>query len=382
MSGSKKATPTRTPEQKARMNEVLNEATAFLHQYDDETKRVPRGRLHDVVRSIRETGTYEATYDELVMAGKLAWRNSTRCNGRRFWRGLGLSDMRHLETEEEIFEACLNHIRKATNGGKLRPWLTVFKQKPEGGPGIRLWNSQLLRYAGYPQEDGSVLGDRMNLDQTRAAMKLGWKGKGTRFDLLPIVVQLPGKEPKWFEVPEEEVMTVRITHPDLDWFEDLGLQWYALPAITDMLMDAAGITYSAATFSGWYMDTEIGSRNFGDPERYDMLPVVAERMGLDTKSVRSLWKDRALLELNAAVLYSFKKAGATLVDHHTASVEFMRFVKQEEQLDRVAYGDWSWIVPPMSGAACPVFHREYVNEEVKPNFYYQPPGWTEFLEDE
>ena len=37
--------------------------------------------------------------------------------------------------------------------------------------------------------------------------------------------------------------------------------------------------------------------------------------------------------------------------------------------------EWSWIVPPMSGSSCPVYHREYVNEDVRPNFYYQPPAW-------
>ena len=33
---------------------------------------------------------------------------------------------------------------------------------------------------------------------------------------------------------------------------------------------------------------------------------VAQRMGLDTKSYTSLWKDLALVELNVAVMYSFQ----------------------------------------------------------------------------
>jgi len=57
------------------------------------------------------------------------------------------------------------------------------------------------------------------------------------------------------------------------------------------------------------MGTEIGARNLGDVNRYNLLPVIAERMGLDTRSDRTLWKDRALVELNVAVLSSFARHG-------------------------------------------------------------------------
>ena len=72
------------------------------------------------------------------------------------------------------------------------------------------------------------------------------------------------------------------------------------------------------------MVTEIGARNFGDVTRYNLLRHVASRMGLDTQSDRTLWKDRALVELNAAVLHSFAMDGVTMVDHHTASRQFVR----------------------------------------------------------
>ena len=372
-SGPTNSTSSTTAQVDAPPPNRLEEAVEFLSQYDEETKRVPRGRIHDVIRSIRETGTYEMTYDELVMAGKLAWRNSNRCNGRRFWRGLAVNDCRDATTEAEIFEGCVQHLRQATNNGKLRPMLTVFAQRQDNQPGIRIWNSQLVRYAGYVQADGKVIGDPVNAELTKNALKLGWQGAGTRFDVLPLIIQLPDREPRMFDIPDDAVDRVRITHPDLAWFEDLGLEWHSLPAITDMVLDAGGLTYTAAPFSGWYMDTEIGSRNFGDVDRYNMMPIIADKLGLDTKHDRSLWKDRVLLELNRAVIYSYRKAGVTLVDHHTASVEFMRFAAQEEQLGRVPHADWSWVVPPMSGAACPVFHRDFDNQIVKPNFYYREP---------
>jgi nitric oxide synthase oxygenase domain/subunit len=36
------------------------------------------------------------------------------------------------------------------------------------------------------------------------------------------------------------------------------------------------------------------------------LQPIAEKMGLDTKKSSSLWKDRALVEINIAVLYSYQ----------------------------------------------------------------------------
>ncbi|MCA9705102.1 MAG: nitric oxide synthase oxygenase [Myxococcales bacterium] len=351
------------------------EAIAFLAKYDQETKRVPRGRMHDVIRAIRDTGTYEMTIDELTMAAKMAWRNSTRCNGRRIWRGLVVNDYRHLTTAGEIFEACVDHIRKATNRGKLLPMISVFAQKQDRKPGIRIWNPQLIRFAGYAQGDGTVIGDPGNAELTQQAIKLGWKAKGGDFDVLPLIIQMPNEEPRMFEIPEDAVAMVPIVHPDLAWFEELGLKWHGLPAVSEMCLDGGGLTYTAAPFSGWYMDNEIASRNFADTDRYNMLPVIAERMGLDTRHDRTLWKDRVLLELNRAVNHSFRVAGVTMVDHHTVSSQFMRFLDQEEKLGRVPLAEWSWVVPPMSSAACPTFHRTYVCEDVRPNYYYQRPPW-------
>jgi len=58
-----------------------------------------------------------------------------------------------------------------------------------------------------------------------------------------------------------------------EWFTDLGLRWYALPAVSGMLFDVGGIQFTATTFSGWYMSTEIGCRNLCDTNRRNMLEV-------------------------------------------------------------------------------------------------------------
>src|ERR1700680_2709349 len=76
-------------------------------------------------------------------------------------------------------------------------------------------------------------------------------------------------------------------------------------------------------------------------------------MTLDTRSDRSLWKDRALVELNAAVLHSFAQAGVAMVDHHTVARQFMLHQEREMKAGRTTNADWSWIVPPLSGSTTP-----------------------------
>ena len=43
--------------------------------------------------------------------------------------------------------------------------------------------------------------------------KLGWEGKGGRFDVLPLVLQAHGGDPEFFEIPPEIVLEVEIKHP-------------------------------------------------------------------------------------------------------------------------------------------------------------------------
>ena len=80
-------------------------------------------------------------------------------------------------------------------------------------------------------------------------------------------------------------------------------------------------------------------------------------MGLSTASDRTLWKDKAMTELNLAVLHSFGAAGVTITDHHTESVRFLQHMEREERHGRACPADWTWIVPPAASSATPVFHR-------------------------
>jgi nitric-oxide synthase, bacterial len=364
---------------------LLAEAQAYLRLYYHENG-VSSGsmptittRSWQVQQSIEQTGTYCHTMEELAYGARVAWRNNTRCIGRLHWKMLTVRDMRHLVTAQEIFRALVEHIRTATNGGKIRSLLTVFAPQEPGEPGIRIWNPQLIRYACYKLEDGSIIGDPLQLHMTEKLLRLGWKGgRGSHFDLLPLVIQMPGQEPEMFELPEDCVLEVPISHPDYSWFEDLDLKWHALPVISNMRMEIGGISYTAAPFNGWYMGAEIGARNFGDEQRYNILPIVAEKMGLNIHRERTLWKDRALVEMNVAVLHSFAKHGVTIVDHHTASRQLVRHEERECQAGRLTPADWGWIVPPLSGSTTPVFHRHYENTILVPNFFYQSSPWYQY----
>lgn len=126
-----------------------------------------------------------------------------------------------------------------------------------------------------------------------------------------------------------------------DWFSDLGLRWYCLPAVSGMMFDCGGIQFTACPFNGWYMSSEIGCRNLCDPHRYNVLEVsvrhnyklryylqspfvyeicikptysrfsrhiqeVLEYMKAELDVYGFLKKDRALVEVNLAVLHSFQ----------------------------------------------------------------------------
>ena len=46
--------------------------------------------------------------------------------------------------------------------------------------------------------------------------KMGWKGKGGMFDVLPLVLQANGADPELFEIPPDLVLEVAFKHPEYD----------------------------------------------------------------------------------------------------------------------------------------------------------------------
>ncbi len=360
------------------LDSLLASAERFITLFHSENRAGPPDlRLRQVRREIETAGTYWHTPAELTFGARVAWRNSSRCIGRLYWRSLRVRDRRDVTAAPDIAAESIAHLHEATNGGRIRPVITVFAPDAPGAPGPRILNSQLVRYAGYEAADGSVIGDPANAGITRLADDLGWRGgrpgrSPGRFDLLPMLVQEAGGSVTLHELPADAVLEISIEHPELGWFADLGLRWYAVPVISDMYLEIGGVCYPATPFNGWYMCTEIGSRDLGDTGRYDQLPVIARHMGLSTASDRTLWKDKAMTELNLAVLHSFSTAGVTIADHHTESVRFLQHLEREERQGRACPADWTWIVPPSASSATPVFHRYYQDFDQSPNFYRHP----------
>jgi len=351
---------------------LFHRAEEFLVQFYGETGLSGSARrLEEVQEQIRQSGTYQLTEQELTFGARLAWRNSNRCIGRLSWKSLKVRDRRHLSAPEKVFADLLEHLDFATNGGKVRSTISVYSTGSEGNSTLRIWNKQLIRYAGYRLPDGSILGDPDSLEFTQYCQSLGWTSSLTPFDVLPLVIQQGGEEPEWFNVPEDKVLRVPISHPEYGWMEKLGIQWYAIPVISDMRLEMGGISFHCAPFNGYYMLSEIAVRNLADDQRYNLLPVISEKMNLDTRHSKSLWKDKALLALQEAVLFSYQERGVSLIDHHTASEQFMDFCKLEQSKGRSVQADWSWIVPPTAGSTMRVFHQEWNNAVISPNFYYQ-----------
>ncbi len=358
----------------ARQEELKEKALEYIHLFFEEVGGTDEGRVKretEILHEIEETGTYTHTFEELEYGAKVAWRNSNRCIGRLFWNTMKVRDARYVEHTDQVFDELTKHVQFATNEGKIKPTITIF---PPSGK-VRIWNHQLARYAGEETEHG-VLGDRDSVEFTKVCQELGWKGPSSHFDLLPWVVQMEGEAPVWKEVSSPLIKEVEITHPEIAGLQDLQLKWYAVPMIADMNLEIGGIDYQAAPFNGWYMGTEIGARNLADDNRYNMLPKVASIMGLDTSKAYTLWKDKALVELNVAVLHSYKEAGVSIVDHHTAAQQFKIFEQNEQQAGREVTGDWVWLIPPVSPATTHIFHKPYKRKWKSPNYYYQENAYT------
>uniref|UniRef100_UPI00398EA18C nitric oxide synthase 1-like n=1 Tax=Pristiophorus japonicus TaxID=55135 RepID=UPI00398EA18C len=358
---------------------LLSQATAFLNQYYTAMKRADTPahtqRLAAVATEVERTGSYQLTQNELIFGAKQAWRNAARCVGRIQWSRLQFFDARDCSTVEEMFNHICNHIKYSTNKGNIRSAITIFPQRSEMKSDYRLWNSQFIHYAGFTQEDGTVVGDRSTVEFTEICLQLGWKPERSRFTVLPLVLQANGDDPELFEIPPELILEVSIRHPQYDWFNKLNLKWYGLPAVANMLLEIGGLEFPAAPFNGWYTGSEIGVRNYCDSSRYDLLEPIAESMGLDTQRISSLWKDKAAMEMTVAVLHSYQLAKVTIVDHHTITESFMKHLENEYRIRGGCPTDWVWIVPPLSGSLSPAFHQEFLNYNLSPAFCYQQEPW-------
>lgn len=114
-----------------------------------------------------KNGRYDLTINELEFACKIAWRNSARCIGRISWSKIHLFDGRHCTTTKEMFDIICDQLRYATNNGNLRAAITVFRQRVKEKHDIRIWNTQLINYAGYQLNETETIGDKAQIEFTK-----------------------------------------------------------------------------------------------------------------------------------------------------------------------------------------------------------------------
>lgn len=112
-------------------------------------------------------GYYELEFNELEFACRTAWRNAARCIGRINWSKIRLFDGRHCTTTKEIFDVICDHLRYATNGGNIRSAITIFRQRLMNKPDVRIWNSQIINYAGYEISETETIGDKSQIAFTK-----------------------------------------------------------------------------------------------------------------------------------------------------------------------------------------------------------------------
>uniref|UniRef100_A0A8B9JGV2 Nitric oxide synthase n=1 Tax=Astyanax mexicanus TaxID=7994 RepID=A0A8B9JGV2_ASTMX len=352
----------RKPDEVRTKEELLPLATDFINQYYTSIKRCGSkahvDRLEEVKKEIETSGTYQLKDTELIYGAKHAWRNAARCVGRIQWSKLQVFDARDCTTAHGMFNYICNHIKYATNKGNLRYALEQFIALDFMDLG-----AFVLQAASYRQPPvGSVLQAASCRQRPTICIQQGWKAPKGRFDVLPLLLQANGNDPELFEIPDDLVLEVNITHPKFP-VKSSGL-----------LMSLVGVFFLRVVYRGYF-------RRWHTCKETEMIfrcleTEVATMMGLDTRKTSSLWKDQALVEINIAVLYSYQVSKVTIVDHHSATESFIKHMENEYRVRGGCPGDWVWIVPPMSGSITPVFHQEMLNYRLTPSFEYQPDPWN------
>ncbi|PWY88332.1 putative nitric oxide synthase [Aspergillus heteromorphus CBS 117.55] len=377
---------------------VRDEASGFLwqlwqdgiyteHEYNerrtqvmDEIERSAKEKIvwSREVKRVSKTSTWTQTPEELRYGLRLAWRNSRKCIMRSRYQELELCDLRRVNTSVGMATAILEEVTKSFNNGQITPTVFVFPPKSVDGNGPMFWNKQVLNFAAYELDNGSVLGDPSNVQLTKDIIDLGWTPptpKG-RWDLLPIVAMAENDAPALVEIPDNLRRLIDIEHPDYPGIGKLDLKWYQFPALSRLGFDIGGVQYTAAPFLGWYMDAEIGVRNLADTFRFDSLPDVAKAVGFSIDSYRQRqeyseiremgdlpdyeqlrWLSRAQAELNYAVRWSFLKKGVTCVGTLAASSDWCQY--DDDHAEKNGYrlnSDPYWLSPPQ-GSIVPVWHR-------------------------
>jgi nitric-oxide synthase, bacterial len=162
-------------------------------------------RWAEVRRSLNKTGTYQHTEEELAFGARVAWRNHGRCIGRIYWESLEVVDCRQISEPAAMMDRMCSHMRETLGDGRIRSMISVFAPVQPNQIPAYFESAQITQYAGYAQKDGSVIGDRQNVEFTRIAMSLGFRPPEPigPFDLLPVLIRDKNDRRIVFDLPRD-----------------------------------------------------------------------------------------------------------------------------------------------------------------------------------
>jgi sulfite reductase alpha subunit-like flavoprotein/ankyrin repeat protein len=108
---------------------------------------------------------------------------------------------------------------------------------------------------------------------------------------------------------------------------------------------------------------------------------VAEKMGVScSDGFGNLWKDRAALVINEAVLYSFQSCGLGIVEHQTLLHQFWDWYNLELKSRGYCPGNWKWIIPPFGASLSPCYLQLNKMTEYTLRPIYKPGlGYNHYL---
>lgn len=356
-------------------DQLLREAVEFIDQYYAHIQRAGtiahQTRLAEVRTYVEDTGKYCLTEAELIFGARLAWRNLPTSVARVNWINLKVFDARKVMSTREMYDAICRHLLYALNGGTIKCAVTVFPQTTNPLNQFRIWNPQLLGYAGYKDSDGHVTGDLGAVEFTKICTSLGWSSDRRRYDVLPLVLQANGSPPELFELPQELVMELSLCHPEHDSFEDLDLKCCVIPSTANQGLEIGGLVFPACPMNEVYTDSQLCQKLHLKDEM--LVKDIAFRLDIDTNADR-LWRERAYLEANTAVLHSFKRQGVLILDHYSALEDFRQFFEDEHLLRGGCPTDVTALENLISSSGGH-FDQEALCYILKPTFLPQTDPW-------
>ncbi len=303
------------------------DAERFLQRFFVEN-RVPNAfgpRWEEVQQQMAQGNPYEPTSEELLYGVRLAWRQSRGAFERPFWPEIAVRDVRHLDHPDDIAQAVFTHLELSYNGGTVRPLVTIFGADRADRVGPQLWNKELPTYAGQRR---AVLMNLLN-----SLNRMGWRTQGDHYEVLPLVVECAGYAPQIYPIPPEKSLAVALVHPDYLWFKTLNLRWSALTAFSDRHLMIGGHYYRGVVVSGVQLSRAVAAVLM-EAEGESLLLRIAGYLRLDTQRETSLWRMKALTVLEEAILWSFERAGVTLMETSIAARRFAAFTEQERLAGR------------------------------------------------